>query len=73
MNYRYLPRGRFSIDFEHTVLIFFQKEHKIFNRLIYNMVIFGKPHFSPYGEPPGNIWPRGSLSVNSEHMVFIFF
>ena len=37
------------------------------------MATFGKPDFSPYGEPPGAILHRQDFFVNFEHMVLIFF
>ena len=36
----------------------FPKLHEIYNRLIYNMAIFGKPYFPPHGEPPRVILPQ---------------
>ena len=51
----------------------FLKVHKFSNRLIYNLVISGKPHFLTYEEPPSAILPRGSFSVDLKHMVLIFF
>ena len=45
----------FLWDWSTMVLTFFWV-HKICNRLIHNMVIFGKPHFSPYEEPGSYIW-----------------
>ena len=51
----------------------FQKVHKSFNRLIYNITTFEKSNFLPYGEPLGAILPRGGFTVDFEHMVLIFF
>ena len=51
----------------------FPKLHEIYNRLIYNMAILGKPYFSPHGEPPRVILLQQDFSVDFEHMVLIFF
>ena len=56
----------------------FLKEHKICNWLIYNTVIFGKPHFSLYGEPQGLFctkevfclfWANGSYIFLKVHKI----
>ena len=43
----------------------FLKVHKICNRLINDVAIFGKSHFSPYGEPLGAILPQRVFSIDS--------
>ena len=48
------------------------KVQKICNWLIYNMVIFEKPCFSPYGLAPWGYFTLRGFSVDFEHMAFIF-
>lgn len=44
-----------------TWFFIFLKAHKICNRLIDNMAIFGKPPFSPYAELPGATLLQGGF------------
>ena len=67
------PRMCVSVNFEHLILMLFQKAHKICNPLVYNMAIFGKSHFSPYESSRGLFCHERGFSVDFENRVLTFF
>lgn len=55
------------------LLFVFQKVHKIYSRLIYNIAIFEKYHFLPYGEPTGVLFfAKGVFCLFRAYGTYIF-